>query len=830
MDSRFRFGHVELLSVERRLLVSGVEAPIGSRAFDILLVLIGERQRVVTKDELLDRVWPGLVVEEANVQVQVSALRKLIGRDVIATIPGIGYRFAATLIGAEPSSPPLSTVAIDSPELGNLVGRRTDIERVVGLFARHRLISIVGAGGVGKTRLARAVASQLVECHTDGIRWADLGAVTSSNHVLAAVVRAVGIDLGEVDDYAQLARRLAQRSLLLVLDNCEHLSAEVARLVAALLRGSPHLYVLVTSQDPLHLQGEEVYRLSALAVPREGSSLEEARGTGALQLLDMRVRSIDRGFVLDGTNIDAAAHLCRSLDGNALAIEMAAARVALLGVDGVVARLGERLRLLSATQRDLPIRQQSLRAMLEWSHGLLTEVEQTVLRRLSVFVSIFNLETATRVVADRSIDEWTFIEALATLVDRSLVQVASFKPPRYRLLDSVRVFASDRLSAAGEELSIQTRHGEAYGMLADEALADVWIMTDGDWLRHHGDNQPDLEAAFERACRRSDAAVGAALAALLCRLDGVHSQTSSARRRKEAAWELLPHGDNLARARLWSCLSDLGALKIGAVTRGEAAERALAAWRNVGDQREIYLALWRVAIDCTMDGDAAGAHRASEEAESLECREWPARLRWSGANSRNDVASNLGEYAGYRQRCLAALALAQEAGDARRVARTRLNLADQALLAGDVDYAIETGRQVVAELCELDQPAALGWALSNLCAAYLVARDSASAIDAARRALPLMWDNGWGVDLLNHVALIATQQGRHRIAARLLGYADAEYAANGDRALVNEARLAEVAKANTVEVLGVAEVEQNRALGAHMSQDKAWVLAQSVLE
>ena len=806
---------------------------MGSRAFDLLLVLLDKHDRVVTKDELLDLVWLGLVVEEANVQVQVSALRKLVGHATIATIPGRGYRFAALMhddvAAPEPERDPEPVQVSALASLPELIGREPDRRALAAALACHRLVTIVGPGGIGKTRIAEVVAAQGCERYPDGVRWVDLAPLTSASQVAPAVARATGIDIGEGNDHSRLARGLAYRRMLLVLDNCEHLADEVARLASLVFENCAGIHLLATSQEPLRIEGEQIYRLDALGLAPAGTPLAQAREFGALQLLERRLRAADRSFQLDESKLGAAIELCRHLDGNALAIEMAAARVPVLGLDGLIAHLGERLRLLSTARRDVPARQQSLRAMLEWSHGLLAPGEQTVLRRLSVFAGSFRLEAAQCVAADAALDTWAVIEALASLADKSLVQVQAVEPPRYGLLESVGLFAADRLSAAGEAPRMQQRHGAACAALADEALGNFWTMADDDWLARYGPDQDDLEVGFQNACRRADADVGAAIIGLLNRLDGTRSVSANVRARKQAAWSLLPHADALAQARLWTSLTWHGAIAIAAAPRMAAALQAVAAWRRVDDRPALYLALWRLAVECSVANDAAAARQASHEAQALEDPAWPARLRWEGANAVNDVAVALGERDHYRERFEATLVLAEQAGALRCAARTRLNLADHALMAGDVDDAIAVGRVVIEELRRLDQPAALGWALSNLCAAYLTQGDDQAARGLAAQAMPLMWAHGWGVDLVNHIALIAARLGKHAAAAMLLGYADASYAAKRDTPLANEARLAEQAWRGVLDALGGTEAGRLRVRGAGLSSQQAELLARSLL-
>jgi predicted ATPase/DNA-binding winged helix-turn-helix (wHTH) protein len=484
LQNVYRFGDIEVRRVERELLVGGQHTAIGSRAFDLLLALIDHRDRVVSKNELLDLVWPGLVVEENNLQAQVSAIRKLLGPKALATIPGRGYRFALPLSeespfpaaantpsGAPASTPPLTNLpaAEEAP-----FGRDADTAAITQLLREHRLVTVLGSGGIGKTRLAQEVARGQVDMHANGVWWVDLAALSAPDKVVPAIANAAHLQLEEGDPLAELAKALAHRSTLLVLDNCEHLVAHVARVVHTALGAAAGLRVLATSQEALKTPGEYVYRLDSLAVPPPGTSLESARTFGAVKLLEQRARAVDRLFALSESTIADAIELCRQLDGIALAIEMAAVRLPVLGLGPLQARLGERLKLLRGASRLMPARHRTLRATLDWSHSLLSSEEQAVLRRLSVFAGSFRLDMAQRVAATEDLDEWMVLDSLTALIDKSLVQVERNEPPRYRLLETTRLYAAERLLEHAESEGTFLRHGAALAALADESNQAYW--------------------------------------------------------------------------------------------------------------------------------------------------------------------------------------------------------------------------------------------------------------------------------------------------------------------------------------------------------------------
>ena len=807
----------------------------GARAFDLLLALIEARGRVLTKDELLDRVWPGAVVEEANIQVQVSALRKAIGPDAIATIPGRGYRFAALVYENAAGTPPPAVSDMRMPpvafELNSLYGREVDESAVLGLVTHHRLVTILGPGGIGKTSLAEAVMRAVgKQWSRSDCYWIDLAPLQSAAQLRAAVARSVGISIESVDD-ARLANALAERRSLLVFDNCEHLAADTAEFAASILSKCPGIHMLATSQEPLRIGPEQVYRLGPLAMAPPGSTFEDALAFASMQLLKSRLQAAGGRPGIDATNVGSAIALCTALDGNALAIEMAAAWVPVVGLEGVGSRLAERLQFLTSARRDLPVRQRSLRAALEWSHGLLDDNERAVLRRASIFHGSFGLADICRVAAVDGFDGRVVVEALSGLVDKSLVQANEQDPPRYRLFESVRLFASEALRSAGEVETVRAAHLEACGAAAAHALADSWTTPEDDWLARHSGARSDFEAAFDEACKRKDAELGAAIVGLLCRLDDVRGVSVAVRERKRKVRALLDHatGDE-AHARLWSCLTWHNALSIDEVPRRLAALEAVAAWRRANDQREVYLSLWRLAVDFAAGADAERAIATAAEARRMEEHRWPARLRWVGATAANDVSSLLDSSQSDRAGFLTTLSLAEEAGSERCSARTRLNFADRALAAGNLQEAIAVGASAIASLRRLGQPSSLGWALSNLCAAQLLAGDHGAAKDAAEEAFPLMWAHGWGVELLNHLALMAVHNGRLNDSAMLLGYVSATYTRHHDAPLVNESRLAHEALVRLRLAVGEDEVERLAEQGAQMSEADVLTLARSAFD
>ena len=474
------FGRFRLVLHSRELLVHGVPVPIGNRAIDVLIALIDACGELVTKDELLSRVWPNTTVEENNLQFQISTLRKALGedRDFIKTVCGRGYRFVAEITverratrpdeaGAALDRPSASAVQlVDLPPPGavpaprsELVGRDAQLSDVAALVSANRLVTLVGAGGIGKTRLALELARRLLANFEDGVRIAELGPLSDPDLVLPTI--AAALELGDAAASPErLAAALGPRRPLLVLDNCEHVIDAVATITEALLHANPSLQVIATSREPLRAEGEWVYRVPPLDIPPEGAeAAEDVLQHSAAKLFMARTSASQPVALLDRHVGAAVAKICRRLDGVPLAIELAAASAAALGVEGLASRLDDRLSLLTNGLRTAPTRHQTLRATLDWSYELLSEPQRAVMRRLAVFADEFTMEAASAVAASREVSAAEVVSCLAALVTKSLVASDVEGPvPHYRLLETMRAYAMERLVESGEVEAVARRH------------------------------------------------------------------------------------------------------------------------------------------------------------------------------------------------------------------------------------------------------------------------------------------------------------------------------------------------------------------------------------
>jgi predicted ATPase len=507
------FGRFTFDPNRRELRAGGRAVALGGRAFDALLALIDARGTLVSKDELMRRIWPDRVVEENNLEAQISALRKALGidRSLIRTVAGRGYQFTGDIRAATRRAPAGPAVDLPVPA-SELVGRETEIREVMALVTAHRLVSLTGVGGIGKTRLALESAHRLGSAFPDGVFLADLAPL--ANAALVPVTVAASMNLGLVPDAVSpegIGAAIGSKRMLLVLDNCEHLIEPAARLVQQLLRSSAGVGILCTSREPLRADGEHVFPVPALAVPPEAAPTRELLEFDAVKLFVTRARAAAPAFVADPHVISTLASICRRLDGLPLAIELAAARIASLGADGIASHLTDRFTLLTSGSRTAPPRHQTLRATVDWSYELLLPQERLVLQRLTVFAGSFTLDAATEIVSGAGVSVTEVRDAVANLVTKSLLAADLSGATCYRLLETMRVYALEKLRDPAESDRIARRHAEYYGRICE--LTDTSVASPPpDWVAIYGHLLDNVRLALNWAFSPgADPSVGVAV-------------------------------------------------------------------------------------------------------------------------------------------------------------------------------------------------------------------------------------------------------------------------------------------------------------------------------
>jgi predicted ATPase/DNA-binding winged helix-turn-helix (wHTH) protein len=463
-------------SLRSRLLErDGVPVKLGSRATDILRLLISRAGEVVPKNEILAFAWSGLAVEEISLRVHVAELRKVLGdgKDgarYITNIPSRGYCFVATVERGErlPASKTAlqTTGSVTSPlslphRLDRMIGREDVLLELATRLLSERFVTLRGPGGIGKSTVAIALAHEMWETFEGGVHFLDLGPLRDAALVVSTVAAALGLVVHHSDPTGSVVSFLRGRRLLLVLDSCEHVIDEVARLAETIHREAPSVSLLATSRESLLVEGEQIFELVPLPGPPQGAGLSATEMVNYPAARLFMERAAAAGHRSDVTDDDAEilAEICGKLDGIALAIELAAARVGVYGLREMAALLDSRLKLEWRGRRTAPPRQQTLGATLDWSFGLIAEAERIVLQRLAVFAGPFTLQDAMAIAAAENEPVDRVVDALEQLVAKSLV---STRPEgasrRYRLLDATRAYALQKLVEAGEAQAVARQH------------------------------------------------------------------------------------------------------------------------------------------------------------------------------------------------------------------------------------------------------------------------------------------------------------------------------------------------------------------------------------
>lgn len=825
MGALYQVGSIEVRVQERELHVRGERVPLGSRAFDLLLALIERRGRVATKAELIDAVWPDVVVEENNLAAQVVALRKALGPGAIATVPGRGYQLTLGFdeANATPAVGPEASGNLPA-SLDKLIARDAELEAVGAMLANGRLIQVIGPGGIGKTRLAQEVARGAINGQACDARWVDLAAISSPERIAVAIAAAVGARLPEGHGIEDVARALGARRVLLVLDNCEHLAADVAATVGALLSATPELRVLLTSQEVIHAPGSSVHRLGALAVPPPGASLHESRAFGAIRLLEQRAQGVDPRFSLSEATIGDAISLCTSLDGLPLALEMAAARLPILGPRALAEHIAGHLEVLRNARLDVPERQRTLRATLEWSYSHLTDEERRLLRHLSAFAGAFRLDAAQTVSVGLGRSEVDAVDTLAALVDKSLVQVESYEPPRYRLLDTTRRFAHEQLAARGEVDAAAGLHGRAMARVGQRAIREIW---DSDsWLANYAPDMSDLQQASDAGLEKDDVDQFAATTAALCVLDFERDVETDARRRKEAALPLLPRARPLSFAYLHTVLAPFRLIMPAGVDGLELARGQARAWAALGDAMRHCNALGGLAYALAGGGRREEAIATIEQARALIEPHWPRRLREQLAQREAEIGMWCRDERRARAACEVLMKLADKNVAPRMGAHPQLVLARLSFVTGD-DDPVQMLAEAVRVTRGLDRPRMLSLVLGTLGAALVKAGELEKARDTIAEAVDLQWRLR-GTYALDSLALLASVTGRNEESARLLGFNDALLAEVGFTRQWPEAWSAETAHSHNERALAEGASGFRRD-GARLTRPQAAALAAHVL-
>ena len=724
-----------------------------------------------------------------------------------------GAQHAGTAAVPTPAAAPTRSADAAAP-LGSLpvpltsfVGRERELAAVTLMLAGGtRLLTLTGPGGSGKTRLAFAVAERVRDRYPDGVPWVDLSPITDPGLVAAAIARVVGVrESGGRPPSALLGEFLRARRALLLLDNFEQV-VEGAPLVAELLRNCPELTVLVTSRVALRLSGEQEYAVPPLPLPAPASLPEPAAvaTSPAVALFVQRASAVRPDFALTDDNTTAVASICARVDGLPLALELAAARVRALSPQALLARLEgamptsvgpSRLQLLTGGARDLPARQQTLRDTIAWSYDLLNPWEQVLFRRLAVFVGGWTLEAAESVCAIGGIDEGDVLDLLDALVEQSLV-VAQENDlgPRYRMLETIREYALERLTAAGEDGDARGRHLAYFARLAITAEPKMeWGAEQLAWLRRLERERDNLHAALAWAAAGADPAAGQRMAMALWRFWWQRGLMSQGRRWLE--WALSLPAEPSLRARLL-LLAGQFAYWSGEMHAAQAyLEASLGIYRQCDDTAEIAWTLHRLGLTIAERGEPERGLALCEESIAL-CRMLGDER---GLAYALQTAGNVARMGGDRDRPEAyaeeALALCRASGNQLLTPYPLRQLLMVALTRSDDARARVLGEESLALAWAIEDPHAITSVLTDLLRLARRQRNLEETEARGREGLGVLrriGANQYAEAILEIMAWAASERGQPERAAMVLGAASALRQASGtsrdvlDRAAYNE--------------------------------------------
>ncbi|EJN10548.1 putative ATPase [Bradyrhizobium sp. YR681] len=599
---------------------------VGGRALDILIFLAERPGEVVDKRELVKRIWADVNVDEGSLRFHVAALRKALGDTgksarYVVNVPGRGYCFVASFAqatppAAQPTVDVLPPRSLPAP-LSKMVGREEIVDKIANGLSLHRFMTVVGPGGIGKTAVAVTVGHRRSQDFGGRVFFVDFGPLRDASHIATTVASALGLTISAEDPTPALLTFLKTGPSLLIFDSCEHVLDALAPLVERIVREAPQLRVLATSRESFRSEGERIFRLFPLDCPpeREDLSVAEVLTYPAAQLFIERIAQSSGPFQLSAEEAPLVANICRRLDGIALAIELAAGRVNAYGIAGTASLLDSRFSLQWRGRRTAVPRHQTLAAALDWSYDLLPAAESATLRRLSVFAGPFAPEAAAAIAAGDGLSASETLEAIDSLVTKSLIAPSGARTLRYRLLDTTRSYAHGKLNELGETRQFARRHAEHFRDFFARAEADTSTPL-LEWLGVYGAELDNVRVALDWAFGPDgDAALGIALTAAAVTLWVRLSLFAECRERSRTALAALGDsgGDDRIRMQL---LSALGWSLMYGEGRAREARPILETTLDLADRlddKDFRLrALWGLCIDQFNNGQFGKARALAD--------------------------------------------------------------------------------------------------------------------------------------------------------------------------------------------------------------------------
>ncbi len=791
----YEIGPFRLEPENEVLMRLGAAEPLGRRAVSVLAALVKNARKPMAKDAIIDAAWPGLVVEEANLSVQISSIRRVLsqapgGERWIETLAGRGYRFVGPVVELR------GGVAYDAARggLGNLpeplasfVGRERELVELKRLLANNRILTLVGAGGIGKTRLAVQLAAEVSDAYRDGVWFVDLAPLADPELVP---------------------------------------SDASAQLIEALLHGASEPAIIATSREQLRVEGEQIYWVASLPLPDPAAALESIRQSDAVTLFVDRAQHQQPDFELTEAIAPGIAQVCVRLDGIPLALELAAPLVHTYSIDEINGRLSDRFDALTQGRRTALPRQQTLRATLDWSYSLLSDAEQSVLRNVSVFRGGFTLDAARAVAADGVINKEAMDDLLSRLQARSLVLAGQTeRGTRYGILETTRAYALEVLDRAGETAAIQEQHAQYLRAYFQNATVDWLRQAETQWRAYYCPEVDNLRAALEWSlAAANDLSLGVSLTGSSGPIWSECGLYAEGLQRLNAAADAISDAPKRAVAELWLWLgASISAVPTRAI---DALQRAADLYGALRDAEGSSHALVRLARVLTLSGrfhEAAKALAASGASRQSS----PPRLGGLYFSNMGVLKASSGDHAAARRHYERANDLYVQAGYNFGRIDVLTNLAELSWQSGDLHAAASAYRQAIDTQRALrsTHKFAFGYQFANLAGVLTEQGKLDEALTAAREALPLLRDADRAFVFMDHFALRAALSGAIERAAMLGAFTDTAYAAKKLVREPNEARARERLRAILEQRLDRIKVKRLLADGEKLTEDEASRLA-----
>jgi predicted ATPase/DNA-binding winged helix-turn-helix (wHTH) protein len=799
ITAQYRFGPFSLDAARGDLRRDGKRVPAGAQPLALLAALISRSGALVTKDDLMQAAWPGVTVEEGNISVQVHRLRQLLHDDQkpyrwIATESGRGYRFIGA-VETDTCVPP----APDRPSaaLGPIIGREPELAALQAMMPGHRLVTVTGPGGMGKTRLALEFAAEHQADPLNSILFVSLEGLRQKDQIMVRLAARLGLQL---TDGPQLARNLVdalrRAPCFVVFDNCEHVLNEVAAIAETILAGAPGVSMIATSREPLRLCHEAVFPLGPLDVPPDDAMLsaQDISHFSAVRLFTEQAKTSHPGLAINAASAQLVAKICRRLEGVPLALQLAAAGLKELSLTSLLEGLSARRPPPLHAPPGVPARHRTVEAAIAWSVSLLSDVERTALRRLGVFTGDFTQHSATAVIADAMISALEIPSLIIRLFEKSLLVRSG--PDRFRLLESTRAFARDMLKADGEAdqfcQALAVHMVDVFGRARDawqDEDAEIWANT----FEHDIENlRTALEWTFGP---RGSSSIGIQLAARLRALfsDRLITQSEYLTAIAAARQSLASHSSGQDAGWIWfSTAHDLS----GGMTSAVAClSKAMTAFRSAGCPAAFGLSASRAAVLLIMGGERDDARLYLDEAVSV-LSQLPAN-RYRSAILLN-VATGMAMLGGDENLSAAqnhfegAFILAQKFRDHSQIAMIGANLAELDAVLGHYEDAIQRSKALAHESRTRRDWRRLSFVLANSVNHYLLANDIGGARAAWLEAIPLVVELAephWITDYGGNLALIAAWTSDFATAAKLSGFSANYYGSSAKPRQVIEQRI-----------------------------------------